>query len=75
MKKLNLLSKAEMKKVFGGVRDVQGCSSDANCSSGETCCPDNSGPTSGFKCQRMAYIILPNGEYVPDACGDIFIDV
>lgn len=45
MKKANLLSKAEMKKVMGGGVPVDGCDS-SSCPTSQVCCPswDGSGP-------------------------------
>lgn len=77
MKKANLLSKAEMKRVLGGTEMVPdgGCHSDSDCGASEECCPDDASLTNGWKCQRHSYASLPDGSIVPQFCGGIFIDV
>ncbi len=44
MKKVNLLSKIQMKKVMGGYLSLTGCKDDTQCTGGQWCCPDMRDP-------------------------------
>lgn len=64
MKKRNLLSKAEMKKVLGGGVPVsQGCAgNDSLCPSGQSCCPvHDSWGNLGWGCTSPGMSELPGG--------------
>jgi hypothetical protein len=72
MKKANLLSKAEMKKVMGGLLPQAGCTSDSQCGAGESCCPDYANWGTGpmpFACSGPSVVELPDGTSTTMACS------
>ena len=58
MKKLNLLSKTEMKRVIGGYQSLGGCTSDSQCP-GQWCCPNMSDPSQDWSCQTPEPQTMP----------------
>ncbi len=66
MKRQNLLSKAEMRKVTGGYLQVSGCIDDSECRGGQWCCPNMSDPSQPWSCQTPERHTLPvtEGEVV-----------
>lgn len=72
MKKVNLLSKIQMKKVLGGNRvAVMGCESTLQCPSGQWCCTDMSDPSTvgPKKCQTPVLELWPD---IPGSPGGTY---
>ncbi|WP_293300442.1 hypothetical protein [Pedobacter sp. UBA4863] len=55
------LTREQLKKVMGGYTMIGagGCSSDSDCATGQSCCPDNQG--GGYICQYSGIVELPSG--------------
>ena len=68
MKKNNLLSKAEMKKVMGGYRLLSACTYDTQCTGGQWCCPNFDDPSQPWTCETPVLTVMPGSDETPLLC-------